>query len=205
MNLLAGVETATVILAIVLVVLLIAVAVFCVKRCPPDKILIVYGTAGKVVNWTHGGILFVFPLLQRCFYLDLNSVSADVDLKKEKCGTELFDVHIKASAAISTLPEAVKISSQYLCFVRREEIAGFFEAILVAQIRQAFSELSPEQVKDREVFFQKVTEKTEQELKKLGMTLLNFVVFGLYESEGEKKEMSRVEPNADKKPDEKID
>lgn len=144
MNLLAGVETATVILAIVLVVLLIAVAVLCVKRCPPDKILIVYGTAGKVVNWTHGGILFVFPLLQKSFYLDLNPVSADVDLKKEKCGTELFDVHIKASAAISVSPEAVKISSQYLCFVRREEIAGFFEAILVAQIRQAFSELSPE-------------------------------------------------------------
>lgn len=168
MNLLAGVETATVILAIMLVVLLIAVAVFCVKRCPPDKILVVYGTAGKVVRWTHGGILFVFPLLQRCGYLDLNPVSADVDLKKEKCGTELFDVHIKASAAISTLPEAVKISSQYLCFVRREEITGFFEAILVAQIRQEFSELSPEQVKDREFFFQKSYRKDGTGTEKTG-------------------------------------
>ena len=58
------------------------------KKCPSDKIMVVYGSIGKNKDGTnrsakciHGGAEFVIPVFQSYSYLDLTPISIQVDLK----------------------------------------------------------------------------------------------------------------------------
>ena len=53
------------------------------KKCPSDKILIVYGNvgAGRSAKCIHGGATFVLPLIQSHAFMDLNPLNIDVPLK----------------------------------------------------------------------------------------------------------------------------
>src|SRR5450759_4984770 len=51
------------------------------KRCPSNKILVIYGkTAGGASKCVHGGAAFVWPLLQAYDYLDLEPFVVPIDL-----------------------------------------------------------------------------------------------------------------------------
>ena len=63
---------------ILVAVLAVAVAAFIAalssryKRCPSDKILVVYGkTGGASAKCIHGGGAFIMPVIQDYAYLDL--------------------------------------------------------------------------------------------------------------------------------------
>ena len=58
------------------------------RKCPSDKILVVYGKIGRNKDGTprsakciHGGAAFIMPVLQSYEYLDLTPLSISVDLK----------------------------------------------------------------------------------------------------------------------------
>jgi len=52
------------------------------KRCPSDKILVIYGRTGQgSARCIHGGASIVWPVIQDYEYLDLTPISIDVDLK----------------------------------------------------------------------------------------------------------------------------
>ena len=58
------------------------------RKCPSDKIMVVYGSIGKNKDGTnrsakciHGGAEFVIPVFQSYAYLDLTPISIQVDLK----------------------------------------------------------------------------------------------------------------------------
>src|SRR5690606_29210862 len=52
------------------------------KRCPSDKILVIYGRTGQGSAKTlAGGAAFVWPVIQDYAYLDLSPISIDVDLR----------------------------------------------------------------------------------------------------------------------------
>jgi flotillin len=57
------------------------------RRCPSDKIMVVYGNVGSNSDGTtrsskciHGGAAFVWPIIQSYEYLDLRPMSITVDL-----------------------------------------------------------------------------------------------------------------------------
>ena len=69
-----------VILAIVLFVT-ISSLVARYKRCPSDKILVIYGkTGGTSAKCIHGGGAFVWPVIQDFAYLDLRPLSIEANL-----------------------------------------------------------------------------------------------------------------------------
>ena len=48
------------------------------KRCPSDKILVIYGrTGGTSAKCVHGGGAFIWPVIQDYAYLDLKPISID--------------------------------------------------------------------------------------------------------------------------------
>ena len=58
------------------------------KKCPPDKIMVIYGKVGadregnaRSAKCIHGGAAFIWPLVQAFTYLDLTPLSISVDLK----------------------------------------------------------------------------------------------------------------------------
>ena len=51
------------------------------KRCPSDKILVVYGrTGGTSAKCIHGGGAFIWPVIQDYAYLDLKPISIEANL-----------------------------------------------------------------------------------------------------------------------------
>ena len=52
------------------------------RRCPSDKILVVYGTTGNKgsAKCVHGGGTFVWPIIQDYAYLSLTPISIDANL-----------------------------------------------------------------------------------------------------------------------------
>lgn len=51
------------------------------KRCPSDKILVIYGkTGGSSAKCIHGGGSFVWPVIQDFAYLDLKPISIEANL-----------------------------------------------------------------------------------------------------------------------------
>ena len=55
----------------------------CYKRCPSDKILVIYGktTGGRSSRCIHGGAAFVWPMIQAYQFLDLTPIPIDIKLE----------------------------------------------------------------------------------------------------------------------------
>ena len=52
------------------------------KRCPSDKLLVVYGkTKGGTAQVYHGGGTFIWPVIQDYAFLDLKPMAIDIDLR----------------------------------------------------------------------------------------------------------------------------
>ena len=73
------VETYFLITALVIFVLFVSLVVLIsrYKRCPSDKILVVYGKTGKerAAKCMNGGATFVIPVLQDYAFMDLQPIS----------------------------------------------------------------------------------------------------------------------------------
>ena len=66
-------------LPLILILVLIVIVAALLKRyrrCPSDKILVVYGSTGKgSAKCVHGGGVFVWPIIQDYAYLNLTPLS----------------------------------------------------------------------------------------------------------------------------------
>ena len=52
------------------------------KKCPSDRILVIYGkTNGQSSKCLHGGTAFVWPVIQAFEYLDLTPIPIDIPLE----------------------------------------------------------------------------------------------------------------------------
>ena len=73
-------------LIVAAVLILIAVFAFVAnqyKRCPSNKIIVVYGKTGgeRTAKCVHGGGTFIIPLIQDYGVLSLEPMTTDIDLK----------------------------------------------------------------------------------------------------------------------------
>ena len=53
------------------------------RRCPSDKILVIYGKTGRSASakCVHGGAAFIWPVFQDYSYLDLKPISIECNLQ----------------------------------------------------------------------------------------------------------------------------
>src|SRR5688572_19523808 len=53
------------------------------KRCPSNRVLVIYGKTGggNAAKCVHGGAAFVVPLIQDFAYMDLDPIQIEVPLK----------------------------------------------------------------------------------------------------------------------------
>jgi uncharacterized membrane protein YqiK len=87
------------------------------RRCPSDKILVVYGkvSGGKSAHCHHGGAAFVWPVIQDYQYLDLTPLPIDIRLEgalsKQNIRVNTLApgyIHTSQTAATAAIPEALK-------------------------------------------------------------------------------------------------
>ena len=104
-----------VILAVVLFVT-ISSLVARYKRCPSDKILVIYGkTGGSSAKCIHGGGAFVWPVIQDYAYLDLRPLSIEANLTNALSRQNIrVDVPCRFTIAISTEHENMNAAAERL-------------------------------------------------------------------------------------------
>jgi flotillin len=183
-------------LFIALIVIVIMVLVFVVTRirkCPADKILVVYGKVGKnndgsnkSATCIHGGAKFVIPFIQAYQYLDLTPLSISVDLTKALSRQNIrIDVPSRFTVGISTEPSVMMNAAERLLGLHLEEIQELAKDIIFGQLRLVIATMDIEEINtNRDKFLEAVTENVETELKKIGLRLINVNVTDINDESG---------------------
>lgn len=167
-------------LVIVLVVVgLLGMVIFMAsryKRCPSDKLLVVYGkTSGGSAKVYHGGGVFVWPVIQSYAFLDLEPMSINIPLKNALSKQNIrVDVPSTFTVAISTDDTIRKNAAERLLGQSRDSIENLVSEILLGQLRLVIATMDIEEINaNRDKFLEAITENLETELKKVGLQLIN--------------------------------
>lgn len=157
------------------------------KRCPSDKILVVYGrTGGTSARCIHGGGAFIWPVIQDFAYLDLKPISIEANLTNALSKQNIrVDVPCRFTIAISTDPESMNNAAERLLGLRHEQIQELAKDILFGQLRLVIATMSIEEINsDRDKFLENISKNIDTELKKIGLKLINVNVTDIKDESG---------------------
>src|SRR5687767_10686617 len=92
------------------------------KRCPSDRILVVYGKVGRnaeqgslTAKCIHGGAAFIWPIIQDFSFLDLTPISIEVNLTSALSKQNIrVDVPSRFTVGISTEPAVMQNAAERL-------------------------------------------------------------------------------------------
>ena len=184
-------------LVIVLVVVIFAGMLWATSRfrkCPSDKIMVVYGSAiGKNPDGTprsslcmHGGVRFIIPVIQSYAFLDLTPISIGVDLRNALSRQNIrIDVPSSFTVGISTEPGVMQNAAERLLGLTQTEIQDLAKDIIFGQLRLVIATMDIEEINtDRDKFLEEVSRNVETELKKIGLRLINVNVTDISDESG---------------------
>src|SRR5436190_18291879 len=139
------------------------------KRCPSNKVLVIYGKAGgnKAVKCLHGGATFVWPLIQDHAYLSLSPSQIEIPLRGA-LSAENIRVNVPSvfTVAIGTLPEVMNNAAIRLLGLTPQQIEKQAAEIIFGQLRQVIASMKIEDInRDRDTFLSHVQNSLEPELK----------------------------------------
>ena len=163
------------------------------KRCPSDKILVIYGKVGTGSDGTnrsakciHGGAAFIWPIVQAYEFLDLTPMSLSVDLRNALSRQNIrVDVPSRFTVGISTEVGVMQNAAERLLGMRLEEIKQIAEDIIFGQMRLIIATMDIEEINtDRDKFLDAVSGNVETELKKIGLRLINVNVTDITDESG---------------------
>ncbi|MBQ2779217.1 MAG: flotillin family protein [Bacteroidaceae bacterium] len=177
---------AVVIAAVVLVIFITFVNRY--RRCPSDKILVIYGRgSGKSsTKCLHGGGAFVMPLIQDYAYLSLTPISIDANLTNALSRQNIrVDVPSRFTVGISTDPDSMQAAAERLLGQTHTQIQDLARDILFGQLRLVIATMSIEELNnDRDKFLESISANVEVELKKIGLRLINVNVTDIKDESG---------------------
>ena len=158
------------------------------KRCPSDRILVIYGKtgAGQSARCVHGGAAFIWPVIQDFAFLDLTPISIDVDLRNALSKQNIrVDVPSRFTVGISTEPAVMTNAAERLLGLDSQSIKTVAHDIIVGQMRLVIATMDIEEINaDRDKFYSNVSHHVESELKKIGLRLINVNVTDIHDESG---------------------
>ncbi|MEJ2108631.1 MAG: SPFH domain-containing protein [Acidobacteriota bacterium] len=147
------------------------------KRCPSDKILVVYGKVGtgRSARCIHGGGSMVWPIIQNYAFLSLTPMTIGIPLKNALSMQNIrIDVPSTFTVGISTDPATMTNAAERLLHLGSKEIEQMAGEIIFGQLRLTVASLTIEQInQDRESFLDAIRKNVEPELNKVGLYLIN--------------------------------
>jgi flotillin len=158
------------------------------KRCPSDKILVIYGKTGtgKSSKCLAGGAAFVWPVIQDYQFLDLTPISIDVDLRGALSRQNIrVNVPSRFTVAVSNDSGIMEVASERLLGKTTDEIRETAKDIIFGQLRLVVATMDIEEINsDRDKFLTNVSSNVGSELKKIGLTLINVNVTDIQDESG---------------------
>ncbi|MGY5356127.1 flotillin family protein [Wenyingzhuangia sp. IMCC45467] len=157
------------------------------KRCPSDKILVIYGrTGGTSAKCVHGGGAFIWPVIQDYAYLDLKPISIEANLTNALSKQNIrVDVPCRFTIAISTETDSMNTAAERLLGLTHDQIQELAKDILFGQLRLVIATMSIEEINsDRDKFLENISKNVDSELKKIGLKLINVNVTDIKDESG---------------------
>jgi flotillin len=173
----AGFWILALIALVVLVFFMIAFMASRYKRCPSDKVLVIYGRVekGRSSKTTHGGGAFVWPLIQDYAYLSLTPITINIPLENA-LSLQNIRIHVPSTftVGVSTAPEIMTNAAERILHLQQQAIEEMAKEIIFGQLRLTVASLTIEQInQDRESFLESIRRNVEPELNKIGLHLIN--------------------------------
>jgi flotillin len=184
-------------IAIVASVLFIFILIYSMfkryKRCPSDRILVVYGKVGgtsaegtRSARCIHGGAAFIWPIIQDYAFLDLTPISIEVDLRSALSRQNIrVDVPSRFTVGISTEPGVMTLAAERMLGLQLKEIHDLARDIIFGQLRLVVATMDIEEINsNRDKFLSNVAANVEAELQKIGLKLINVNVTDIKDESG---------------------
>ena len=147
------------------------------KRCPSDKILVIYGKVdtGKSSKCMHGGGTIVWPIIQNYSFMSLTPMTISIPLQGALSQQNIrINVPSTFTVGISTQPEIMTNAAERLLGLEQKHIEDMAKEIIFGQLRLTVASLTIEQInQDRESFLESIRKNVEPELNKIGLYLIN--------------------------------
>ena len=163
------------------------------RRCPSDKILVIYGKTGKnsagsisSARCIHGGAAFIWPVFQDYAFLDLKPISIECNLTNALSKQNIrVDVPCRFTVGISTEPDNMTNAAERLLGLSVDSIQNIATDILFGQLRLVIATMDIEEINaDRDKFLASVSANVEAELRKIGLKLINVNVTDIRDESG---------------------
>ncbi len=163
------------------------------RRCPSDKILVIYGKTGMNASGSissarcvHGGAAFIWPVFQDYSFLDLKPISIECNLTNALSKQNIrVDVPCRFTVGISTEPENMTNAAERLLGLSVDSIQNIATDILFGQLRLVIATMDIEEINsDRDKFLANVSTNVEAELRKIGLKLINVNVTDIRDESG---------------------
>ena len=184
------------ILTCVIVVIVFSLLLFLIKRykkCPSDKVMVIYGKVGsnkdgstRSAKCIHGGAAFIWPVIQSYEFLDLTPMSISVDLENALSRQNIrINVPSRFTVGVSTEPGVMQNAAERLLGLKLQEIQELAKDIIFGQLRLVIATMDIEEINtDRDKFLEAVSRNVEGELKKIGLRLINVNVTDISDESG---------------------
>ncbi|MGF1530904.1 MAG: flotillin family protein [Puniceicoccaceae bacterium] len=172
------------------IVFLSALAAFAsrYKRCPSDKILVVYGkvSGGLSANCYHGGAAFVWPVIQDYQYLDLTPLPIDINLQGALSKQNIrVNTPSTFTVGVSTDGGVMQNAAERILGLGLNEIKELAKDIIFGQMRVVIATMDIEEINaDRDKLIENISNGVEVELKKVGLRLINVNVQDITDASG---------------------
>ncbi|MDY0167428.1 MAG: flotillin family protein, partial [Thermoguttaceae bacterium] len=168
--------------------LLVGVLVRNFKRCPSNRVLVIYGKAGRgdAARCVHGGATFVWPVVQDYAWLNLEPMQIEIPLRGA-LSMENIRVNVPSvfTVAVGTTPELMQNGAIRLLGLKTVEIKKQAEDIIFGQLRQVIASMQIEDInRDRDKFLCNIQNSLEPELAKIGLVLINVNITDITDESG---------------------
>ena len=160
----------------------------CYKRCPSNRILVIFGKTeqGKSAVCIAGGARFVKPFIQDYAWLSLEPMQIEVPLRGA-LSLENIRVNVPSvfTVAIGTSDDLMQNAAVRLLGLSFGEIKKQAEDIIFGQLRQVIASMPIEDInRDRDKFLEKIQHSLEPELRKIGLILINVNITDITDESG---------------------
>jgi len=149
------------------------------KRCPTDKILVVYGKVEESkyegIKLINGGATFVWPVIQEYEFLDLSHTR--YDFKVETNTKDLVPINLSGSIIYSiSNQEEIAVKAAYSLLGKSKKEIGLIcqDVINSTMIDFIATQDIIDIASSKKELIQNIAQKINKELNKIGVSIFNF-------------------------------
>ena len=149
------------------------------KKCPADKILVIYGKTGKgrSSKCMHGGAAFIWPFIQSYELLDLTPICLEINAKHKLTDGSTIKPPVKCTVGISTDSGVMGNAAERLSGLGSEEITNLAKDIIESSINHVVDRTESISNNSNKVAFNEAIEaRVQKELRVIGLRVISFDV-----------------------------